>query len=113
MIDIKVSTKAVLVLSLHAFVIWLGCGLTVALGRQMFSLGTTLTLHAIVAPTLAVMVSVPYFKHCRVTRPFATAAFFASFIIILDAAVVAPIFEKSHAMFSSILGTWFPFFLSL
>jgi hypothetical protein len=31
--------------SLYAFVIWLGCGLTV-LGRQVINLGTTLTAHA-------------------------------------------------------------------
>jgi hypothetical protein len=32
-----------------------------------------------------------------------------SFVIVLDATAVAPVFEKSYAMFSSILGTWLPF----
>jgi hypothetical protein len=40
-----------------------------------------------------------------VATPLATAAFFTLFIVLLDALVVAPIFEKSYAMFSSPLGT--------
>jgi hypothetical protein len=27
----------------------------------------------------------------------------------MDATIVAPVFEKSYAMFASILGTWLPF----
>lgn len=32
-----------------------------------------------------------------------------AFVIGLDATVVAPVFEKSYAMFASILGRWLPF----
>ena len=35
--------------------------------------------------------------------------FMNSFVIGLDATVVAPVFEKSYAMFASILGRWLPF----
>jgi hypothetical protein len=38
--------------------------------------------------------------------PLALVAFFTLFIVLLDALVVAPIFEKSYAMFSSPVGTW-------
>ena len=41
--------------------------------------------------------------------PLAAAGFFTAFIIALDAALVAPAFEKSFAMFSSVLGAWLPF----
>jgi hypothetical protein len=30
-------------------------------------------------------------------------------VVILDAVMVAPIFERSHAMFRSFNGTWIPF----
>jgi len=41
--------------------------------------------------------------------PVWTAAFFVSFIVIMNAAAVAPVLEKRYSMFSSILGTWLPF----
>ncbi len=50
-----------------------------------------------------------YFTRCPRVTPLAAAAFFTVFIIVLDAALVAPVFEKSYAMFGSILGTWLPF----
>ena len=37
----------------------------------------------------------------------------ATQLIILDATVVAPLLEKSYAMFGSMLGTRFPLFLVL
>jgi hypothetical protein len=105
------NAKTVLVLALHAFVIWLGCGLTVAIGRGILGLDATLLLHAVVAPALAVLVSLVYFSQFGVTSPLATAAFFLAFIAIMDATVVALVFERSYAMFASVLGTWLPFLL--
>jgi len=96
-------------LTLHAFIIWAVCGLTVALGRQLLGLETALQVHAIAAPLSAVLVSLAYFTRFRAATPLRTATFFGAFVIILDATVVAPLFEKSYAMFSSILGTWMPF----
>ena len=96
------------VLSVHAFVIWLACGLTIALGRGAFGMETTLTIHAIVAPAAALIVSVVDFETFRLTTPLATAAFFTLFIVALDALLVAPVFEKSFAMFASPLGMWWP-----
>jgi hypothetical protein len=37
------------------------------------------------------------------------AAAMTGVIVALDALVVAPVFERSYAMFRSALGTWFPF----
>jgi len=96
-------------LAVHAFIIWLACGLTVALGRGMLDLETTLWVHAAVAPTVAALVSLFYFRRASATTPFRAAVFFLLFVVILDAALVAPVFERSYAMFSSFLGTWLPF----
>ena len=103
------DTKPVLLLSLNAFVIWLACGLTMAFGRSAFGLETALRIHVIAAPVFAALVSFVHFTRFRATAPLAAAAFCTAFIIILDAALVAPVFEKSYAMFGSILGTWLPF----
>jgi hypothetical protein len=105
------KAKTALVLVLHALVIWLGCGLTLAIGRGTLGLAATLQLHAIFAPALAVLVSLVYFTQFGATSPLVTATFFVSFIVIMDAMLVALIFEKSYAMFASVLGTWFPFLL--
>ena len=37
------------------------------------------------------------------------AAAMTGLIVALDALVVAPLFERSYAMFRSALGTWIPF----
>jgi hypothetical protein len=41
--------------------------------------------------------------------PVFRAATITGIVIILDVAVVAPVFEHSHAMFCSFVGTWIPF----
>jgi hypothetical protein len=105
----RADAKTALLLSLHAFVIWLACGLTMALGRPALGLETTLRLHAIAAPVFAALVSFVYFTRFRTVAPLTAAALVTAFIILLDAALVAPAFEKSYAMFSSLLGTWLPF----
>ncbi len=103
------NVKAVFLLSLSAFVVWLACGLVMAFGRPAFGLETTLRIHAIAAPVFAALVSLVYFARFPAVTPLVAAAFVTAFIIVLDAALVAPVFEKSYAMFSSILGTWLPF----
>jgi hypothetical protein len=103
------DVKAVFLLSLSAFVVWLACGLTMAFGRSAFGLETALRIHAIAAPTFAALVSRVYFARFRAVTPLVAAAFVTVVIIALDAGLVAPVFEKSYAMFSSILGTWLPF----
>lgn len=100
--------KTAVVLSMHAFIVWLACGLTIALGRGALGMETTLWIHAIAAPAFAAIVSFVYFEHFRFTTPLATAAFFTLFIVALDGLLVAPVFEKSYAMFASRLGMWLP-----
>ena len=109
MTSTRSNVKSILSLTVGAFVVWLACGLTMAFGRPALGLETTLRIHAIAAPVFAALVSYVYFKHLRAVTPLAAAAFFTGFIVVLDAALVAPVFEKSFAMFSSVLGTWLPF----
>ncbi len=80
-----------------------------AFGREALGLETTLRIHAVAAPAFAALASFVYFRRFRGVTPLAAAGFFTAFIIALDAALVAPAFEKSFAMFSSVLGAWLPF----
>jgi hypothetical protein len=42
-------------------------------------------------------------------NPVLRAMVLTGIVVILDAVVVAPIFERSYAMFRSFIGTWMPF----
>jgi hypothetical protein len=49
-----------------------------------------------------------YVKRFNYTTPLQTAVAFFAFAIFADAGLVAPVFEKSYAMFASVWGTWVP-----
>ena len=100
-----------LIILLHALVLWGLCGATIAVGRSIMSMETTLVVHAIGATIFAVLVSYNYFKRFSHTTPIQTAIIFLLFIIIMDAGLVAPVFEGSYDMFKNPLGTWIPFIL--
>ena len=68
----------------------------------------TLTVHAIVAPAASAVVASAYFKRSNHTTPLRTASAFLAVALMADAGLVAPLFEKSYAMFGSIRGTWLP-----
>ena len=104
------AKKAFIVLG-HGLVIWILCGATIGIGRSIFTMQTTLIIHAIGAPIFASLVSLLYFKKSHYTSPLQTAFIFLLFIIAMDVFLVAPVFEKSFAMFRSVLGTWIPFSL--
>jgi hypothetical protein len=95
----------------HAFVPWAVCGAVMMIGRQVTSLDTALVIHAIAAPIVFGLVAWLYFSRFGYTTPFQTAAIFLGFAFALDAGLVAPVFERSYAMFGSVLGTWIPFAL--
>ena len=104
------NPRPVVVLSLHAFIVWFACGLTIALGREALGVETSPSQSTRSPPR-------PSQRSCpcrstssisRLTTPLATAAFFTLFIVLLDALVVAPVFVGSYAMFSRPLGTWLP-----
>ena len=93
----------------HAVVGWAICGGTIALGRQLLSMTSTLIVHAIVAPVVFALLSSHFFRRYPDTAPLRTSLTFVGIVIGLDGVVVAPIFEHSYAMFTSPLGTWIPF----
>ncbi len=95
----------------YALILWALCGATIAIGRSLTGMETVLIIHGIAAPVFASIISFIYFRHLRDTSPIKTAAIFLLVIIIMDAGLVAPVFEKSYAMFTSFIGTWLPFIL--
>jgi hypothetical protein len=92
-----------------ALVLWGACGATMAMGRKALSLNTTLRVHLAVAPIVAFLVSAVHKLLAPEFDPMLRAAVMTSVVVILDAAVVAPLFERSYAMFRSSIGTWIPF----
>lgn len=96
---------------LHALVIWVLCGATMMIGPLFMSMERTLVVHGIGAPLFAAVVSAFYYRKWSLTTPAQTAAIVTGVIVALDALLVAPIFNQSYEMFSSVLGTWLPFVL--
>jgi len=95
----------------HAVVGWAYCGAIIGVGRHFLSVQTTLVLHAIGAPIGFALISLFYYRRYAFTSPLQTAAAFLGVVVALDLFLVAPVFERSYAMFSSVLGTWIPFAL--
>jgi hypothetical protein len=106
----SIHWKLVIVL-LHAVVGWAWCGALVGVGRRFFSMDTTLVVHAVGAPIGFALLTLLYQRKFAFTGPLQTAVIFLGTVIALDLVLVAPVFEKSFAMFASPLGTWIPFAL--
>jgi hypothetical protein len=102
--------RAAIILA-HALAGWAYCGALIGIGRHLFPMQTTLVIHAIGAPVGFALISLFYFRKFGFTSPIRTALLFLSIVVALDLLLVAPIFEKSFAMFASVLGTWIPFAL--
>jgi hypothetical protein len=100
-----------LVVSIHALVGWAYCGLLIGVGRQFLPMQATLIVHAIGAPIGFVVISQFYYRRFGYTSPWQTAIAFLGIVVALDLFLVAPVLEKSFAMFTSALGTWIPFAL--
>ncbi len=88
---------------------WAICGATVGFGRQLVSMNATLVAHAVVAPLAFGILTWNYFRKYPDASAGATALAMLAIVVVLDALVVAPVFERSYAMFRSLIGTWVPF----
>lgn len=95
----------------HATVGWAFCGAIIGIGRHLFSIETTLVIHAIGAPLGFALISFFYFRAFGFTSPLWTAILFLAIVVGFDLFLVAPVFERSFAMFTSVVGTWLPFAL--
>jgi hypothetical protein len=103
--------KKLFIIVNHAFIGWVMCAAIMGIGMQIFSMKTTLIIHAIGGPVGFLILSLIYFKNFNYTSPLQTATIFIGFIIFMDFFLVALLIEKSFAMFKSPLGTWIPFAL--
>ena len=107
----KLDFKKIFIIALFWFIGWILCGATVAIGRILTTMQNTMIVHAILAPIFFWITSFIYHKKFNYSKPLETAGIFTFLTILIDAAVVAPIFEKSYEMFTNILGTWLVFIL--
>ena len=105
------NLKRWIVLLAHAFVGWILCAATMAVGMTLMSMQTTLVIHAIAAPIFFWAVSQFYFTKFNYTTPLLTAVVFVGFVIVVDFFIVALLINRSLEMFASALGTWIPFAL--
>jgi hypothetical protein len=101
----------IVIILIHAVVGWGYCGALVGVGRRFLSMETTLVVHAVGAPIGFALLTLLYQRKFAFTGPLQTAVIFLGTVIALDLFLVAPVFEKSFAMFASPLGTWIPFAL--
>ncbi len=95
----------------HGLVGWAICGATVVVGRQLISMQATLWIHAAVAPVAFALLTEHHFRRFPASSAVRTALAMLAIVVGLDALLVAPVFERSYAMFTSVLGTWVPFAL--
>ena len=96
-------------LILLALVLWAACGGVIAIGRRIWTIETTLIVHLFAAPAIALLGGRRSQAAGAGLRRRTRAAAMTGLIVALDALVVAPLFERSYAMFRSALGTWIPF----
>ena len=104
----KLNFKKIVILLIHALIVWALCGATIGIGRSITTMEVTLIVHAIGAPVFAALISLFYYRKFNFTTPLTTAFIFLLFVIVMDAGLVAPVFEKSYDMFKSPLGMWIP-----
>jgi hypothetical protein len=90
-------------------VLWGVCGATMAIGRRVSGLDAALRVHLAAAPVMAFLVSAIHKWIAPEFNSVLRAAAITGTIIVLDAVAVAPLFERSYAMFRSLIGTWLPF----
>ena len=96
-------------LILLALALWAACGGVIAIGRRVWTLQTTLVVHLFAAAAFAFAAAAAHKLLAPDFDVVGRAAAMTGLIVALDALVVAPLFERSYAMFRSALGTWFPF----
>lgn len=103
------KTSNLIVLLVHALIGWALCGAIMGIGRTVTTLDNALVIHAVVAPIVFALITWVYFARFGYTSPLQTALIFVAVVIGMDAFLVAPVFEKSYEMFTSLIGTWVPF----
>jgi hypothetical protein len=88
---------------------WALCLATIGIGQALTTMGTTLIVHAILAPLYFIGLSWLYFHRFPDAQPLTTAVAFTGTVVLLDFFLVALVILRDLAMFGSVLGTWIPF----
>ena len=101
----------ILIILAHALAGWALCAAIMGIGMAVTPLNTALVIHAVAAPIFFAGISLLYFRKFNYTAPLQTALIFVGFVVIVDFFVVALLITRSLEMFTSLLGTWFPFAL--
>lgn len=96
-------------LAIRGVIGWAICGASIGVGRQLVSMDAALVIHAVVAPLAFGALTWSHVRRHPRSTPGAMALTMLGIVVGLDALVVAPFFERSYAMFRSVLGTWIPF----
>ena len=81
----------------------------IAIGRRRLPMQTTLMIHLFLSAVFAFAAAAVHARFWPEIGALERAATMTGVIVALDALVVAPLFERSYAMFRSALGTWIPF----
>jgi Na+-transporting NADH:ubiquinone oxidoreductase subunit NqrD len=92
-----------------ALALWGACGAVIAVGRRRWTLDTTLRVHLVAAPLISFVVSTIHKMFAPDFNVLLRATVLTGLVVMLDAIIVAPVFERSYAMFRSVIGTWLPF----
>ena len=92
-----------------ALILWAACGAVMTVARRTWTLETALRVHLAAATVIAFLISAVHKMLAPDFPPTLRAAAITGLIVILDATVVAPLFEHSYAMFRSVIGTWAAF----
>jgi hypothetical protein len=103
--------KKLLLPLIFAFVGWAFCAAIMGIGPTITSMRNTLIVHAIGGPLCFALLAYIYHKKIAGISPFALAAIFIGFVILVDFFLVAMLILKSFEMFTSLVGTWLPFTL--
>lgn len=104
----KIKILRPVTLIIGAFIGWALCGAVMFVGMSFLPMQTTLILHAVLAPVFFFVISLIYFKKFNYTTPLLTALIFVTFVVFMDAFIVALLIEKSFDMFTSVLEHGFP-----
>jgi hypothetical protein len=98
-------------LIIAAIAVWALCGGVIGVGRRLWKLDTVLVVHLLLAPLISFCVSYLHSLAAPGFDPLTRASVIVAIVVLLDAGLVARVFEKSYAMFRSLIGTWIPFVL--
>lgn len=103
------TRRQIVILLAHALVGYVLCGSIIWIGFSIWTVETTLIVHAIGVPIIFLALSWIYFSLFNHATTIQTALTFTLSAILLDFFIVAMVINKSFEMFTSPIGTWIPF----